>query len=125
MLAQATQPRQSAISRALARAVEGGTEVYWHHGEWYASSSSQPGHWYKVDPVAGACECLAGQRGVYCKHLAAVFAARSQPCPHCQHVGDVVIEWARIYDTCHKYVARCRDRKACWQRWAEQQRKVG
>lgn len=123
MSTQAPPPRQACIfKRALARLVGGGTEVYWHGGQWYASAPGQ--HSYRVDPVAGTCECPTGQKGLYCKHQAAVSAARSQPCPHCQHVGDVVIEWARIYDTCHKYVARCQDRRACWQRWAERQRKA-
>ena len=101
--------------RVLARALEGGTEVYWQHGQWYASSTSQPGHWCKVDPVAEACECQGAQRGIYCKHLAAVEATLTYDWSNGQTEGQInrlKMLKGQMYGRASLALLRCRFLKA-------------
>ncbi len=100
MIAQATGQRTLTIGehtatvatwqRAIERARAEGVKVWRVGGEWITSSVSRPG---KRHHVNGHCDCEGAQRGLICKHLAAVVAARYRAgelvrCEHCGRVGE-------------------------------------
>ena len=117
MLAQSPARPQTAEERALERAHAEGTEVLYHEGTWYASSSSRPMHWYQVSVAAQACECEGSRTSHHvCKHLAMVNHVRRQPCQHCGSITDTVRRWVRVHDTFSHYVTECKDKGACARR---------
>ncbi len=102
MIAQSGERYKAAMARALARAQAEGTQALYHVGQWYASSTSRQGHWHKVHPQAGSCECQAGRRGLPCKHLAAV--GQSRPVG----IDGNIMEWARTRLSRAERSSRCR-----------------
>lgn len=105
--------KAASMERAAARAREEGTRAVYDAGVWYASSTSRPGHFYRVDVAAGTCECQASGRGLYCKHLAAVAEVVNSTCPVCGAKGDCVKRPYYIGGKGYVEVLECRDKNAC------------
>ncbi len=114
--------------RAFERARAEGVKVYRMDGEWYATSVSHKGQRHHVN---ASCDCEAARRGLLCKHIAAVLAARirlgelarCETCGRVAEVGTAIVtttEWLGGHGLVEH--THCLDGGACWHRWDEQHR---
>lgn len=121
--------KPDAEERALARAREEHTHVYRHvSGQWGASSTSRRGviYWLKD----GRCPCEAGQRGLTCKHVAAINSAKvaTGKYARCQVCGRIGRTGSEVTTTLNYVGGKgleprtyCSDdAAACWRRWDAQ-----
>ncbi len=116
--------QEAAFNRALVRAKADKIQVSTVAGAWFASSASRPGLRHLVN---GSCDCEAGQRGIMCKHVAAVVKARAfagelHQCEHCGRLSDdVVLDWVHVGGhTDRQPLWQCYDLTACEARWDAQ-----
>lgn len=105
MVARLTICNQTASAdtwrRAIDRARTEGVKVLRDGDAWQATSVSRPGRRHQVN---GHCDCEGAQRGLLCKHFAAVVAARFTTgelakCAWCGRVGPVErmeSEWRHV-----------------------------
>ena len=114
MLAHTTATNKTALERAAGQ----GVIVKNEGGNWYASSVSHRGQWHRVND---SCDCDAGRRGMHCKHVAAVEAARTGQWHQCSHCGyySADVRMASAYVGGQGYVNHyiCTNRQSCWHRW--------
>jgi len=67
------ETREDALRRLLVVARESGVRLgVDHHGDFYATSVSDPGWLHKLEP--GSCSCRGFARGGRCRHLAALWS---------------------------------------------------
>ncbi len=101
----AAESRTDAMRRLLVVAKESGVRLgVDHHGDFYATSVSEPGRLYPVGPQS--CGCRGFATHLRCRHLAALWShlgylddepepTPAAGCPVCQDTGEMVVRHSR------------------------------